>query len=190
MLVGDPSTSQFSQIGQTDGVDKTEFTVPPEKLQGIERPVFSVATRAGNGYGKRAVGVLNTPSNPLVIKSGSLPFSETFLRYPSIYFWPKAGANVEVLYRNQSVGDVPPGSSFVGLRCNRDLQAFDTNSYFSPANADNMASLTLCELDLTDVAATEPLVLHISGMLVSAEESDLSTARMRVLLDGAPLADL
>ena len=44
MLVGDPSTSQFSQIGQTGGVDKTEFTVPSEKLQGIERPVFSVAT--------------------------------------------------------------------------------------------------------------------------------------------------
>lgn len=134
--------------------------------------------------------MLNTPSNPLVIRSGSLPFSETFLRYPSIYFWPKAGANAEVLYRNQSVGDVPPGSSFVGLRCKRDLQAFDTNSYFSPANADNMASLTLCELDLTGVAATEPLVLHISGMLVSADDSDLSTARMRVLLDGAPLADL
>lgn len=190
VLVGDPSTSQFTQIGQTDGVDKTEFTVPAEKLQGVERPVFSVASRAGNGYGKRAVGVLNTPSNPLVIKSASLPFSETFLRYPSIYFSPKAGANAEVLYRNQSVGDVPPGSSFVGLRCNRDLPTFDTSSYFSPTNADNMASLTLCELDLTGVATADKLVLHISGMLVSADDSDLSTARMRVLLDGAPLADL
>ena len=162
VLVGDPSTSQFTQIGQTDGVDKTEFTVPAEKLQGVERPVFSVASRAGNGYGKRAVGVLNTPSNPLVIKSASLPFSETFLRYPSIYFSPKAGANAEVLYRNQSVGDVPPGSSFVGLRCNRDLPTFDTSSYFSPTNADNMASLTLCELDrwakekLQSTARTRP----------------------------------
>ena len=143
--------------------------------------MLSVAVLLADGktYGKRAVGVEVQQTQPVRVKVDDLPFSETFTRTPSVYISLRAGVNVGGKYVYTTLPGLPQGSSLYGITCTQDKEDFDTTDYFSPGNADNQATISLCEVDLSGVQG-ESVYLHLSGMLDVANEADLTTAQMRV----------
>ena len=183
VLLADPDKGgEFTKIGETTA-DKTEFDIPNGKVDGIERPIFSVAAKVeGDIVGKRAEGVLGLYSTPVKLAVENLPFVEDFTKYPSRYFSVKTGANVEAKYINSSYEAA--GGNLFGLVCTSSVAGFNTDDYFDATrNATNMGSLTLCELDLTSIPADQNALLHIYGQIGTADESDYSTARMRIKAD-------
>lgn len=182
VLLADPDAEEvFRQIGTTPNASSTTFTIPAGVLEGVKRPVLSVAALLADGktYGKRAVGVEVQHTQPVRVNVNDLPFSETFTRTPSVYISLSAGANVEGKYVYTTLPGLPQGSSLYGITCTQDKEDFDTTNYFSPSNADNQATISLCEVDLSGVHG-ESVYLHLSGMLDVADEGDLTTAQMRV----------
>lgn len=155
--------------------------------------MLTVAVRLpGGGFGTRAVGVVANPSNPVTLVAGNLPFVESFVKYPSPYFTPKLGKNITVHYTNKTLStSVPAGSNLFGMRCNGEVQGFNTADYFDTAkNADNIGYLTLCNLNLTGLGQADTILLHLSGALLNASPDDLSTVRMRVKSNGNLLTSL
>lgn len=193
VLVGDPIKGEFTSVGHTDAADNTEFDIPEDGLKGIEQPVLSVAIRLpnGSGYGKRALGIVADRSVPAIITANSLPFRENFVQWPSRYFTPAMGENVQASYIIKQVLPYAPGSNILSVLVSKNLDDFDETNYFNEAkNAKNMGHLTMCDLDLTGFSTSENVLLHIFGQLITAKESELSTARMQVKDNGQPLADL
>ena len=183
----------FVQLGETASQHDTVFTLPASMIAGIERPIVSVACKlpGGMGYGKRAVGVLAGYSAPMVLTEGNLPFSETFAIYPSRFFRVEAGEKVQVRYVNRTFNDLPAGSTALSFTCLEGDTDFDESDYFnSGKNSAHLASLRMCNLDLTGIPAGERVLLHLSGALLPAEKGNPTTARMRVVADGKPLTSL
>ncbi len=179
----DADNPEFQSLGQT-AAGETQFAVPAQRLVGIERPILTVAAKLPGGtLGKRAVGVVANYSVPVKLSLAELPFEETFVKYPSRYFGIEAGANMYSYYDKRTIGsNMPLGSNFLGLVCTKKLEGFDASNYFNKdKNAPNMGTVRMCELDLTDIPATEEILLHISGGLNTPSSLDRTTARMRVL---------
>jgi len=171
----------FEKIGET-GPDITGLDIPSEQIEGIERPVFTVAAKlpGGANYGKRAVGVLATYSAPVRLTAADLPFVESFAKYPSRFFVPRTGENVDARYVNRNYTDITVSNLF-GLVCTKECDNFNSDNYFDKSrNASNTGTFTLCDLDLTGIPAGQKVLLHIYGSLAVADENDLSTAQMRV----------
>ena len=175
-------TGEFEIIGEA-ATGTPEFDIPSNRIEGVERPVFSVAAKIDNAvYGKRAEGVLGTYSVPVKLSVKNLPFVESFTKYPSRYFSVKAGENIQVKYVNKNYyGDDAVGSNLFGLVCTDRTVGFDQSDYFNTLkNRMNMGALTLCDLDLTDIPADQSVLLHIYGAIGTSSEDDATTARMRV----------
>ena len=192
VLLADLNVGEFKSIGQTQGASDTSFTVPAAMLQGIDRPVLSVAVRLpGNeGYGKRAVGIVGTYSVPVRIEPRTLPFVEDFSVYPSRYLRPSMGQNMAVRYMGKSLEGMKAGANVLFVECRDSLADFNAQDFFSPANTANIGRLNLCQLDLTGVPAEEELLLHMKGALLPASQNDSSTVQMRVLANGKVLTAL
>lgn len=187
VLMADAATEEWKEIGRTANADGTEFDIQDNGLQGLERPIFTVATLLpdGQAYGKRAIAVVGIYSNPVKLKAIDLPFEEMFASYPSRYFRVHTGKALSVKYPNVSLSNLPAGSNILGIRCDANATAdFNTNDYFDPKNADHIGRVEMCSLDLSGIDPSEVLSLHISGALWTAKDEDLATARMRVLVDG------
>lgn len=184
VLVADARTAQFEKVGETVDAQTTEFTLPAEKLRGIFNPVVTVAAKipSSKSLGMRAVGVEAKLSQPLKLTAIQLPFEETFRKTPSLYFSPvNVGSRVRHGYLDQELGDVPVGSApFYFEGSNKD-KTFDPNDYFGDGkNTSNRATFSMCELDLTDIPASEQVILDIEYTALTQDESDLSTNHMRV----------
>jgi len=122
----------------------------------------------------RAVGVEAKLSQPLKLTAIQLPFEETFRKTPSLYFSPvNVGSRVRHGYLDQELGDVPVGSApFYFEGSNKD-KTFDPNDYFGDGkNTSNRATFSMCELDLTDIPASEQVILDIEYTALTQDESD------------------
>ncbi len=66
ILLADPDKgAEFRKIGETR---QPEFTVPDGVVNGIERPIFSVAAKVDDeSYGKRSLGVLARYATPVTL---------------------------------------------------------------------------------------------------------------------------
>ncbi len=124
-------------------------------------------------------------ARPAVVNAAAVPWEETFIRYPSLYLATTVGKKVEVRHENKSDSSQPLASNIFRFVVVKPNSNFNTNDYFDPVkNADNLATLRLCELDLTALPAGKPLLLHLAGWLGAVDSKDLSTARLRVKIDG------
>ncbi len=91
LLANPDDGGEFQTIAETKA-GATEIIIPSSKLQGIERPILSVAAKMPDGtLGKRAVGVVGNYSVPVRLTANDLPFEETFTKYPSRYFTVRTG---------------------------------------------------------------------------------------------------
>ena len=91
LLANPDDGGEFQTIAEAKA-GTTEIVIPSSKLQGIERPILSVAVKMPDGtLGKRAVGVVGNYSVPVRLTANDLPFEETFTKYPSRYFTVRAG---------------------------------------------------------------------------------------------------
>ena len=180
VLLADPDKgAEFRKIG---GTHQPEFTVPDGAVNGIERPIFSVAAKVDDeSYGKRSLGVLARYAAPVTLTSAQLPFVESFVKYPTRYFSVEHGENIGVKYEHVGYGDVAVGSNLFALACTGGFKEFNTDNYFDYArNAKNIGSMTMCDLDLTGIPAGQNVLLRITGQLVSSYSENNTTARMRV----------
>ena len=180
LLANPDGGAEFEIIGETDP-ETTEFALPADKLRGVQRPVLSVAVKLGDGvYGKRAQGIVPSYSVPTQLKPTALPFVETFTTTPSRYFRIEEGESIYHRWIYKTAGDLPAGSNLLALICDGTNEDFDRGDYFSAQNADNIARLRMCELDLTAFPAGERALLHITGGLTSGDTYDATAAHIRV----------
>ena len=172
LLANPDAGGEFREIGRTTGPEAVEFPIPANVLEGIQRPVLTVATLLpGNtGYGKRAVGVVANYSVPVKISPADLPFAETFTTMPSRYFRVEAGEFIESTVVGKTYGSMPLGSNLLGLVARAGAERLEDTDYFDPTkNAKNIANLRMCDLDLSALPPTESVILHISGWLGVAD---------------------
>ena len=180
LLANPDDGAEFEIIGETTP-ETTEFAIPADKLKGIERPVLSVAVKLGDGvYGKRALGIVPSYSVPTQLDPTALPFVETFTTTPSHYFRIEEGESIYHRWIYKTAGDLPAGSNLLALICDGTNEDFDRDDYFSAQNADNIARLRMCDLDLTAFPAGERVLLHITGGLTSGDTYDATAAHIRV----------
>lgn len=180
VLLADPDKGTvFRKIGETR---QSEFTVPDGVVNGIERPIFSVAAKVDDeSYGKRSLGVLARYATPVTLTAAQLPFVESFVKYPTRYFSVEHGENIGVKYEHVGYGDVAVGSNLFALACTGGFKEFNADNYFDyTRNAKNIGSMTMCDLDLTGIPAGQNVLLRITGQLVSSYSENNTTARMRV----------
>jgi peptidase S8 and S53 subtilisin kexin sedolisin len=182
VLMANPDTDgEFKQITTTDTKEAVEVDIPSNLFTGVERPIFAVAVKTGpSSWGIRSKGVLGSYAVPVKLTEQQLPFHDYFKQIPHKYFSIKAGANVTPKFvRNTTVG-LPAGANLFGLVCTKATKDFDTINYFNgEKNALNMASMTMCELDLTGISSSESVLLRIFGTL-AAGNNGAKTAKMRV----------
>lgn len=192
VLIANPKTAQFTSLGRTNEATACTFTIPPEKMEGMDYPIFTVAVRLPDGtLGKRAAnGAVGTATRAVKLTPADIPFTEHFSHYPSRFLGEKHGENMVTWCLNSTLGDLPAGSNVMMTGCKAPNENFNTTDYFAPENADNQTTITLCELDLEGIPADQPLYLHLSGAMVNKDVPTGSTAQMRVLDNGLVLKSI
>jgi len=186
VLLGDVKSGEWSSLGTVEA-GKAEFDITGEaeqKVKAVSEPIFAVAVKVDdNAMGKRSYGVIADVVPSLKVEPKDLPLVESFVKIPPTLFRVQTGKNVIVKYISKMYGSVQAGSNLFGIVCTQKTSGFDKNDYFNKTkNADNMATLQFCELDLTGM--DDDAVLRISGSLSTNSKGDKTTARMRVMSNG------
>ncbi len=187
VLLANRIEGQYESVGHTEKADETEFTIPAEKLNRGERPVVSVAVRTEHGYGKRAVAMRAEAAMPLKLTIDKLPFAETFKHSGSEYLRISGGENtLRFLRENKQMTD---GSNYLYVGVGRTNPQFDSSDFFGEKNRDNMTTISLCDIDLSDLPKDMQVEFRMRGGLVLSRRDDLQSTRFRVYDNGVLLKD-
>lgn len=169
-----------------------EYIITEEDLQGHQgRYYFSVASKtSADSWGRTAVAVEANAATLIKLSAANPRFDSYFRRTPSPWFRLKAGRQAKPFYQENLASEVAGAHIFgytnIGVPKG---ETFDERDYFSAANAPYMASISLCEVDLTAFSPTDRFYFHISAGMGDEEKLKGNEARFRVVDGSRVLAD-
>lgn len=175
-----PADGSVTPVG-TVGKDTHEYTIPAEALKNAERTYFSVAVALEDGKrGRYAEAQRANAAPPVVLSKASPYFNDYFVETPSPKFRIETGEKINPIYVDNDEGAVA-GAHILGLLVMGNApKSFNRKNYFADENKAFRATISLCDVDLSALPASEYAYFHIS----TSFRNPRSDAQFRVL-DGS-----
>ncbi|MGP1362478.1 MAG: S8 family serine peptidase [Bacteroides sp.] len=183
-------TKEKREVLAEVGKEVHEYQIPPDKVQGIAMPYFTIAVRlADKKLGATPAVVRTYAARPLKLDKSNLPFKENFHIFPSPYFRQRVGANMLAVYKPYTPELTPAANSLVAVT-QKVKQYFNDEEYFVESNAPQMVTLEMCELDLSEIPSDKDVFLHVYARVGDGNKDISGTARFRVAVDNLGLVPI
>ena len=182
ILQADINKGSYSVIATVDK-PAVEYPIPAEKiLDG--RNIFAVRALSATGIaGQRSVGILSPTSRPAVLTEAMLPYLESFVGLPFQHVSLTTGKNLKFTLREALVGLKLPFDSHM-LQW---IAAKKATSWDDPfAQTDNVAKVSTCQLDLSNIPAGTPIQLLTFYYMTKTENPNGSLLRLTVNGNAVP----